>query len=421
MKIIVLDAAFGSGKTNKLIDMMANKPATSKIIYITPLLSECHRIAGTSYEESDVFKRPIHIIGDGITGEYLYDDNHILKTKRFRHPNNYKGKTKLDDVNYLIENGCNIVSTHSLFSNFNKNVIEKLEHYNYTLVLDEVISVYEQADDLINKKELSNLLKSSILTIDIDGYTLQFNRDKFEHPSDTRYAELANLCDLGQLLLVDGQAVIWEFPISILKSFSEIYIATYMFEGSQLCAFLKANGLEYITKKFGKNPSEYKHFIDIVSDRKMNSYGDKIHSMSSSDIVENRNHHDEMRKSLHTFFASKNKTKSEDRLWTTFKPVCRAISNGKYSGCWLASNTKATNDYQNTWCVAYLLNVYPNPMVNKILAYKGVSLAQADYALSEMIQFIWRSRIRNNEPIQLYIPSRRMRELLIQWLNDEFV
>lgn len=34
------------------------------------------------------------------------------------------------------------------------------------------------------------------------------------------------------------------------------------------------------------------------------------------------------------------------------------------------------------------------------------------YALSEMIQWIFRSRIRNNESINIYIPSSRMRNLL---------
>ena len=39
------------------------------------------------------------------------------------------------------------------------------------------------------------------------------------------------------------------------------------------------------------------------------------------------------------------------------------------------------------------------------------------YALSEMIQWIFRSRIRNNEDINIYIPSSRMRNLLIEFLE----
>ena len=34
-----------------------------------------------------------------------------------------------------------------------------------------------------------------------------------------------------------------------------------------------------------------------------------------------------------------------------------------------------------------------------------------------MIQWIFRSQIRQYKPINIYIPSERMRELLIDWLN----
>ena len=39
------------------------------------------------------------------------------------------------------------------------------------------------------------------------------------------------------------------------------------------------------------------------------------------------------------------------------------------------------------------------------------------YGLSEMIQWIWRSRIRNGEKINIYVPSIRMRTLLKSWLD----
>jgi len=49
----------------------------------------------------------------------------------------------------------------------------------------------------------------------------------------------------------------------------------------------------------------------------------------------------------------------------------------------------------------------------------NIIIDQDIYALAEMLQFIWRSAIRDNKSINLYIPSRRMRELLIHWLNNE--
>ena len=43
---------------------------------------------------------------------------------------------------------------------------------------------------------------------------------------------------------------------------------------------------------------------------------------------------------------------------------------------------------------------------------------QDGYALSEMLQWIWRSAIRDGKEINLYIPSKRMRTLLTDWIDE---
>ena len=42
------------------------------------------------------------------------------------------------------------------------------------------------------------------------------------------------------------------------------------------------------------------------------------------------------------------------------------------------------------------------------------------WALSNMVQFVFRSRLRKGEPINLYVPSSRMRELFLKWLNGDY-
>ena len=46
----------------------------------------------------------------------------------------------------------------------------------------------------------------------------------------------------------------------------------------------------------------------------------------------------------------------------------------------------------------------------------GVPVYEDIYALSQMVQWMWRSRIRSGEPIHAFIPSSRMRGLFKQWL-----
>lgn len=67
--------------------------------------------------------------------------------------------------------------------------------------------------------------------------------------------------------------------------------------------------------------------------------------------------------------------------------------------------------------LAYLINMYNNPMINKFFKSKNVTIKEDDYALSCLIQWIFRSQIRDNKEINLYIPSSRMRYLLKEWLT----
>jgi len=68
-----------------------------------------------------------------------------------------------------------------------------------------------------------------------------------------------------------------------------------------------------------------------------------------------------------------------------------------------------------------MLNVFPHFSITSYFNDKGISIDNDNYALSILLQWIWRSRIRNatdtdeNRKIDLYLPSRRMRELLIKW------
>lgn len=76
-----------------------------------------------------------------------------------------------------------------------------------------------------------------------------------------------------------------------------------------------------------------------------------------------------------------------------------------------------TNKYADTYNLAYCVNVYLHPGITQFFLQRGISINEDLYGLSEMIQWIWRSRIRKGESINIYIPSMRMRNLLIDWMN----
>ena len=107
-------------------------------------------------------------------------------------------------------------------------------------------------------------------------------------------------------------------------------------------------------------------------------------------------------------------------MWTCFKSDIKALKDKNLTEkYWTPINARSTNSYKDRTLLCYPVNRFTNPFINKFFAKKNLELNQDLYALSEMIQWIWRSGIREMQDITIYIPSQRMRTLLKQFLNNE--
>lgn len=415
--IEILDCCCGSGKTTKLIDDISKLNNDTKVIYVTPLLSECYRVSGAypkETEDGDVdYSQPeIQEFGG-----YIYDTSHKLYSKFFQHPTaSNKDGSKLTGLTSLLEQGHNITTTHALFRSLTKEHLDLIKSQNYLLVIDEVLSVYTEYLEL--KNELPKLLENKIMFLDTDGVTLRWNRTLCCDLE--RYETEINLCDSGSLLLLDNKVLLWEMSPEILSCFKQIKMATYLFDGSYMCGFLKYHGFTYTTETFGKKGKDFKSLIQIVNDDKLNKIGDRITALSSSSQVNNRTYNEQLKKNLVNLFNHKHKVPKEERLWCCYKGAFNSIKGFGYTKNFLAVGTKATNNYAHTSVVAFTVNLFANPIIARHLQTKGITIDENKLALGEMIQWLYRSRIRKNESIVAYIPSKRMRELLIDWLNGKY-
>jgi hypothetical protein len=415
--IEILDCCCGSGKTTKLIDDISKLNNDTKVIYVTPLLSECYRVSGAypkETEDGDVdYSQPeIQEFGG-----YIYDTSHKLYSKFFQHPTaSNKDGSKLTGLTSLLEQGHNITTTHALFRSLTKEHLDLIKSQNYLLIIDEVLSVYTEYLEL--KNELPKLLENKIMFLDTDGVTLRWNRTLCCDLE--RYETEINLCDSGSLLLLDNKVLLWEMSPEILSCFKQIKMATYLFDGSYMCGFLKYHGFTYTTETFGKKGKDFKSLIQIVNDDKLNKIGDRITALSSSSQVNNRTYNEQLKKNLVNLFNHKHKVPKEERLWCCYKGAFNSIKGFGYTKNFLAVGTKATNNYAHTSVVAFTVNLFANPIIARHLQTKGITIDENKLALGEMIQWLYRSRIRKDESIVAYIPSRRMRELLIDWLNGKY-
>jgi len=113
------------------------------------------------------------------------------------------------------------------------------------------------------------------------------------------------------------------------------------------------------------------------------------------------------------------KPSKDERAWTTFKPYKRVLLNDGTKNYnednFIVFNKRASNDHAHVKQMAFLVNVHPHYSITTYLSSNGIKLNKDKYATSELLQWVFRSRIRNGEKISLFIASRRMRDLYKAW------
>lgn len=81
-------------------------------------------------------------------------------------------------------------------------------------------------------------------------------------------------------------------------------------------------------------------------------------------------------------------------------------------------NARASNEYASKTVMVHAFDRHPNVAVCNYLRAMEVSFSKERFAVNELVQWLWRSAIRNGEPIHVAILSKRMRELLLIWLDS---
>jgi hypothetical protein len=416
-KITVLDAVMGSGKTTYMLgyinaahdknqrDIFDGLPGDRRFLYVAPFLSEVDRVM------------------------------EACPDLRFRDPQPIHGR-KLYHLEKLIEGGENVCTTHALFRLLNRDIYELLKRQNYTLVIDEVITCVDLLATL-SVSDRKMLFDGEYVFVGDTG-RLCWNHNRYPDYHG-KFDDIKGLCDNGNLVACRPNpktglptVLIWEFPADFLRCFSNVFILTYMFHGSPMLSYFEAEGLSFDMKAIddGKlvewgsaDEAAFKAKLrSLVSiyDGAMNTIGNNqkgSQPLSSSwfgratdNVLKN------LQSSTTRFFANISKTPSARNAWTTFKKVKQRLKGKGYGRGFIPVNAKATNDYIEKSAMAYLANIFHQPIIKGFFEERGIPVYEDLHALSEMIQWIWRSGIRRGDPIHVFVPSERMRGLLKEWL-----
>lgn len=397
--IKIVDALMGAGKTTSAIRYI-NNSVDEKFLYITPFLTEVKRI------------------------------KECCSDKKFKEPEVYG--TKFDGIKYLIEKGENVVSTHSLFHKFDQELIDMCRSQNYTLIMDEVTDVIEPYP--ITKQDF-DLLMEKYVYVDKETNLIRWRDDADDYTG--KFIDEKRLCEFGCLAFYGNSVMMWLFPISVFDAFRNTFILTYMFEAQIQKYYYDFHGLPYsyiyvkgdnITNyEFTNEPImvkktfDYKSHIHICDNEKLNQIGDRPYDLCLNWYRRNGNENNvaikKLKNNIYNYFCNVRETKSRENLWTVYSDYKGYLSGKGYGRSFLSHTARSTNDYRNRTSIAYPINKFMNAYIKTFFEKNGIKVDEDGYSTSEMLQFLWRSAIRDGKEIWVYIPSVRMRNLLEQWIE----
>lgn len=393
----VLDAMMGMGKTTAMIRYINELPDDRPIIFCTPLLPQVERVQ------------------TGCTQRHI-----VAPSDEFM--------TKTANIKVLIQAGLNIATTHSLFLRFDEEILELIRERHYTLIVDEamdVLSLYE-----ISGYDAETILEKYCTVLD-DGQLVWTEQDY-----DGAFEQYKCDIDTGTVFKYGKTSLIRMCKIEAFEVFDEVFVMTYLFEGHPCKAYFDFNGWTYKQWYVGGDTHETYHLSETPVEYHHPDYKTLItikHHFNGSNLETGKSAFSlkwfeencryetaqfaALKRHLATFFRQHGGDGCENNMWTSFKAFRDDLKGSRYANGFVPCNSKATNEFRHKTVLAYPINRYMNPHLVNFISKYGGKLKHNDYALTEMVQWVWRSAIRDGKPIIIYIPSDRMYDIFTNWLN----
>lgn len=277
----------GTGKTSGMIKYINTHP-NEKYMFITPFISEIERIINNCPLLN--FKQPQDTF------------------------------SKLADIKNLIANGNNIASTHALFRLFDQSIINLIQQNGYTLILDEVMEVIEPIE--ISEKDMHMLINDKIISID-DNNVITVTDNNYKGLKNKFNKEIQTIKNHNVIYLNNTLPLCILNP-DIFKCFSDIFILTYMFNGSIMQSYCQLSSFIW---------NYYYIENNNILMGKYNDYNFKTIAYNLINIYEgNLNKIGEKKGALSATWFKNNKKKEEhiilkNNMYNYFKNITKSKSN----------------------------------------------------------------------------------------------
>lgn len=318
-------------------------------------------------------------------------------------------------------------------------MLDLIREQGYTLIIDESLSLFESIR--LSSGDVRMVMDAGYIQLmqhekdDDDVYRLV--EGTYDGESLNKFFRILQARDVIRIPRKNDKEALffWLFPAEWFRAFKDVFVLTYQFEGQSMAYFFKLSGLEYSyigidhpdekTYRFSERGLYVPEYVTTLQDKihildkpKLNAVGDKKTALSMAWFTSHPELVVKLKNNVYNFFNHIADAPASDRLWCTYKEAKSKLRGRGYASRYTAFNLRATNDYKNCTALAYCANIYMNVAQKRYYEARGLVVDQDLYALSSMVQWVWRSAIRDGKEVTIYIPSKRMRTLFENWIEE---
>jgi hypothetical protein len=375
---------------------------------------------------------------DEINQRYLPETDRLYGKGFFKAPSIDEKSTKYEHIEELLVEGQNVITTHALYMDI-VMLAKKGLLKDYNIIIDEVLQVVSQFTAGPKRKTWKEIYLDKYAELDSNNRVLikQEWEDNVEDMDDALSVKTYKAARAGCLYLVNGAFWIWALPKELFNLCKSMTVYTYKADGSLMLPYLNKVGLpvhhvtdpvlEVAWKQRCREKVIVQGIPSLANIKLTDSKQDKI-SLGSSEAKR-------ISTALSTLRRRQLKGVPLENILITCKkgkwyqnakgpkeidrPRSGSMSSRSdlFRGTnWIANTTRGTNNYKHCTDLIYLYDQYPAPaLVQWLEMEEGYHDVAARYALTELIQWLFRSAIRDDEPVTLYMPSARMRKIFDDW------
>ena len=153
-------------------------------------------------------------------------------------------------------------------------------------------------------------------------------------------------------------------------------------------------------------------------DTGINDIGKENYSISKTWYNKNYNLHKTLSNNNNNYLKNILKSHAKESYWTTFISYQKKMSVKGCTTSFISMNVEKLKDKRNN--LSFLLNCFINPFFQRALKAQDIIISDDTYSLSILLN--WIINVSDiHKTINIYIPSKRMRNLLIEYLNDDII